>query len=235
MKIHCIHEHNGNDTLLWAEQLPGCCTRGRSLSEAQSKMEAEIRSFCKWAETDIIEPIVTEIVQEKKSELDIRDADSDVLFESEKTALSEDDYLHLKALVLRSAADFYTLYQSIPIINKSAFPKRTTFYGSVPRTAEEMYEHTKNVNEYYFAEIEVDADNEGTIVECRHRGFENLELKYDYLRTKVFEGSNGEDWTLPKVMCRFLWHDRIHAKAMMRMARATFPGISLPEVFGFGC
>ena len=165
MKIHCIHEHNGNDTLLWAEQLPGCYTRGSSLSEAQSKMEVEIRSFCKWAEKDIIEPIETVIAQEKESTLEIRDADSDVLFESEKTALSEADYLHLKALVLRSAADFYTLYQSIPIINKSAFPKRTTFYGSVPRTAEEMYEHTKNVNEYYFAEIEVDADNEGTIVE----------------------------------------------------------------------
>ncbi len=37
------------------------------------------------------------------------------------------------------------------------------------------YEHTKNVNEYYFAEIEVDADNSGAIHECRKRGFEALE------------------------------------------------------------
>ena len=167
--------------------------------------------------------------------LQVRDADSDVLFDSEKEALAEDAYSRLKALTLRSATDFYTLYQSIPDKNKSVFPTRTTFYGNVPRTAKEMYEHTKNVNEYYFAEIEVDADNEGTIVECRQRGFEKLELKDDYLRARVFEGSYGEDWTLSKVLRRFLWHDRIHAKAMVRMARATFPGIELPDVFGFGC
>ena len=235
MLIPCIYEHNGHDTLLWAEQLPGSFTRGKSLDEAKSKMDAEIRSFCKWAGKIVTEPIEIAIVQEKESILQVRDADSDVLFDSEKEALAEDAYRRLKALTLRSATDFYTLYQSIPDKNKSTFPTRTTFYGNVPRTAKEMYEHTKNVNEYYFAEIEVDADNEGTIVECRQRGFEKLELKNDYLRAQVFEGSYGEDWTLPKVLRRFLWHDRIHAKAMMRMARATFPGIELPDVFGFGC
>ena len=235
MLIPCIFEHNGNDTLLWAEQLPGSFTRGKSLDEAKSKMDAEIRSFCKWAGKTVTEPIETAIVQEKESTLQIRDADSDVLFDSEKEALTEEAYLRLKALTLRSATDFYTLYQSIPDKNKSAFLTRTTFYGNVPRTAKEMYEHTKNVNEYYFAEIEVDADNEGTIVECRQRGFEKLELKDDYLRAQVFEGSYGEDWTLPKVLRRFLWHDRIHAKAMVRMARAAFPGIEFPDVFGFRC
>lgn len=33
-----------------------------------------------------------------------------------------------------------------------------------------MYEHTKNVNGYYFGEIGVSADNEGNILECRERG-----------------------------------------------------------------
>lgn len=55
------------------------------------------------------------------------------------------------------------MYQAIPDKNKSALLIRATFYGEIPRTANEMYEHTKNVNSYYFSEIGVQADNNGTI------------------------------------------------------------------------
>ncbi len=74
------------------------------------------------------------------------------------------EYLELKSLTLKSAQDFLTLYLAIPDKNKSCLPVRKTFYGQVPRTAFEMYEHTKNVNDYYFNEIGISADHEGTIV-----------------------------------------------------------------------
>ena len=32
-------------------------------------------------------------------------------------------------------------------------------------------------------------------------------------------------------MRRFLWHDRIHARAMTRMAGRTFPESALPDPF----
>lgn len=108
---------------------------------------------------------------------------------------------------------------------------RKTFYGQVPRSADEMYEHTKNVNEYYFAEIEVDADNNGNIYECRKRGFEVLETKLDFLSNTVVEGSYGEDWSLRKVMRRFIWHDRIHARAMYRMAVKVFGAENVENPF----
>ena len=38
-----------------------------------------------------------------------------------------------------------------------------------------MYEHKKNVNDYYFGEIGIETNHEGTIVECRQRGFAVLE------------------------------------------------------------
>ena len=75
---------------------------------------------------------------------------------------------------MKSAEDFYNLYTAFPDKNKSVNPIRKTFYGDVPRTAEEKYQHTKSVNAYYFSEIGVDADNEGTIVSCRARGFDVL-------------------------------------------------------------
>ena len=75
-------------------------------------------------------------------------------------------------------------------------PNRQTFYGQVLRTVFEMYEHTKNVNEYYFGEI-------------------------------------GVEWSLRKLLRRFIWHDRIHAKAMYRMAIKTFGVDAVPNIFQF--
>lgn len=37
-----------------------------------------------------------------------------------------------------------------------------------------MYSHTKNINSYYFGEIGIDADNDGTIFECRSKFLENF-------------------------------------------------------------
>lgn len=125
------------------------------------------------------------------------------------------------------------MYESIPDKSASAIAERKTFYGQVPRTANEMYEHTKNVNAYYFAENDIDADNDGNIYECRKRGFEVLERQPDFLQNIVIEGSYGEDWSLRKVLRRFIWHDRIHARAMYRMAVKIFGAESLANPFAF--
>lgn len=221
MIINCVWEHNGNDTLLYAVDYVGAYTRGENLEAAIAKMPAEIRSYLLW----IGDPIPEEepeivIVQEKESALQISDADSDVLFDAEKRLLTKEEYDRLKALALRSASDFLELYNSVKNKTEYAKQERTTFYGAVPRTAKEMMEHTKSVNEYYFGEIEVDADNQGTVLSCRQRGFKNLEIKHDLLMNTVFEGSYGEEWSIRKVIRRFIWHDRIHAKAMWRLAKS---------------
>ena len=231
--INCVWEHNGNDTLLYAVDYVGAYTRGESLDVAKSKMPAEISSYLKWCGKNASDNFEIVITSDKVSDLNIKDADSDVLFESEKAPLTADEYEKLKALALRSAKDFLALYESIPDKRATATPERKTFYGNVPRSADEMYEHTKNVNEYYFAEIDVDADNNGNIYECRKRGFEQLEAKADYLNNAVIEGSYGEDWSLRKVLRRFIWHDRIHAKAMYRMAVKVFGAENVINPFCF--
>jgi len=233
MKIGCVWEHNGDDTILYAIDLVGAFARGASREEALRKLPRELISYGKWAGDPIPEPFEVEISQEKCSELNIRDADSDVLFESERENLTQAEYETLKRLVLKSARDVFALYESFPDKHRTSLPSRETFYGMVPRTAEEMYQHTKNVNAYYWGEIGVDADNEGTIVENRLRGFEALEAKPDFLTGGVTEGSYAEQWSLPKVLRRFLWHDRIHARAMYRMGVKTFGAGVIPDVFRF--
>ena len=49
----------------------------------------------------------------------------------------------------------------------------------------------------------------------------------------VIEGSYGEAWSLRKVLRRFIWHDRIHAKAMYRMAVKVFGAENVANPFCF--
>ena len=145
LEIQCVWEHNGEDSLLYAADLPGAYARGHSQEETLQKMRQELPQFLRWTGSAVPpEDLTPVIVQEKAS-------------------------------ALRSAADFLALYRSIPDPDQSVLPPRETFYGAVPRTAREMYEYTKNVNSYYFGEVGIAADNEGDIFSCRERGFLLLE------------------------------------------------------------
>ena len=143
------------------------------------------------------------------------------------------EYERLEQLVMRSAEDLLAMYESIENKHSSSLEPKSTFLGPRPRTAYEMYEHTKSVNRYYFGEIGIEADNDGTIVDCRRRGFEMLRRREDHLSGRVFLGSYDERWSLRKVLRRFIWHDRIHGKAMYRMACRTFGEGAVFDSFKF--
>lgn len=70
-------------------------------------------------------------------------------------------------------------------------------------------------------------------MECRERGFAVLESQPNFLKNIVHLGSYNEEWSLRKVLRRFVWHDRIHAKAMYRMALKMFDPDVVPNIFQF--
>ena len=196
-------------------------------------MPQELYAYSRWAHTPLPDALEVSIVFDVSSPLNIADADSDVLFPSEAEPLTEEEYSKLKRMALRSAEDFYQLYLAIPYKDHPLAFQRKTFYGQIPCTAKAIYQHTKNVNSYYFGEIGVEADNNGTIHECRLRGFQALESMPDYLLSKQMNGSFDEVWSVRKVLRRFIWHDRIHAKAMYRRSIAVFGPGSVPDIFSF--
>ena len=106
MTINCVWEHNGRDTLLYAVDFVGAYTRGESLEIAKAKMPQEIVSYCNWLGMEAEGKAEIVIVGEKCSELTNRDADSDVLFESEQAQLTIEEYKALKHLALKSAKEF---------------------------------------------------------------------------------------------------------------------------------
>ena len=89
MAIKCVWEHNGADSLLYAADLPGAYARGANREETLQKMRQELPQFLQWAGGELPpEELAPVIVQEKESTLRIADADSDVLFESERLPLT---------------------------------------------------------------------------------------------------------------------------------------------------
>lgn len=233
MKNRVIIEFNEEGYLIYSETFAGAYTRGASLEEAMSKLSDEIKKYCKWSCNEIDDDIENLIIQENHSNLKICDADSEVIFDLEKMPLTSYGYNVLKNLVIKSAKDFQTLYESIPDKDMTCLQERESFYGPIPRTAREMYRHTNGVTDYYAGEIGVVIENGDNIVENRIQIFKAIESQDSYLQNKVFNGNYGEQWSLKKVMRRFIWHDRIHAKAMYRMAKKLWKQDIIANPFFF--
>lgn len=232
MEIQAALEYNEKGVLLWAENFPGACSRGVTLQEAKEKLPFEVRRFLQWQNGAVLfDNFSVRMVEKKRSGLDIQDADTDILFASEQLPLTMAEYQKLKIQVLHSADDFQRLYDAIPDKQYTNLPERKTFYGLIPRTAEEMYRHTNQVANYYIGELGADFENLLDIRENRTLALQIAESLPDFLKNQVSESSCGELWNLRKALRRFLWHDRIHAKALWRMARRVWPNIPDPFCF----
>ncbi|NLB27438.1 MAG: hypothetical protein GX819_00615, partial [Clostridiaceae bacterium] len=114
----------------------------------------------------------------------MEDAHSDILFGSQKLPLSARVYGVLKAMVLKSAGDFLSLYSSVPDKDRQIKESRKTFYGELPATASAMYRHTKNFNHDYFGEIGIHLTQNEDIYLGRKDGFLELESRDSYLKNK---------------------------------------------------
>ena len=63
MRVTCVWEHNGNDSILYADNFVGAYTRGATKEEALLKMPEEIRRFQLWRGEAPFEHYEIEIVQ----------------------------------------------------------------------------------------------------------------------------------------------------------------------------
>lgn len=218
MNIDVVVEYNDKGYLVWIEQLAGAYSRGATLQAAMDKLAQEVRSYTLWAKGQAQDLSEVRITHEFKSQLRVEDADSDVLFPSERLPMSMAEYTLLKELALRSAKDFKTLYQSVPQRGRALVKSRQTFYGKIPASADEMHEHTNNTLSYYAAGMGIEYQNTKDFVDNRIAFLRAIEQNPNFLMPQVYTATDGEQWTLKKVMRRLIWHDRIHARALYRKA-----------------
>ena len=158
MHIDAICETNGKGWLIWAAQCPGAFARGATENEALAKLPGDVRRFLHWAGEPAGDITVTPGAP-IESGLHTEDADSDLLLEADCAPMTEADYAAAKLLVLKSARDFCALFESIPNPDISPRAPRTSFYGPVPRTPREMYDHTNSTTAYYMAAFGIPFEN----------------------------------------------------------------------------
>ena len=235
--IEVIAEYNEKGAMLWADSYPGAYSRGETVSMALEKFPKALSEYAEWAhgaplphlaESDFV---VTHAYQ---TDLRVDDADSDVLFPSERLPMDMTEYTQKKQLCIRSAQDFEKLVASIPQKDRALRKSRRTFYGKIPCSAREMAEHTNRVMEYYAHAVGIPFENEGGLLENRKRLFRAIESMPDFLAPRVNTDSDGELWTLKKLMRRILWHDRIHAHALYRLAITFWQKERIANPFRFG-
>ncbi len=219
--IEVIAEYNEKGAMLWADMYAGAYSRGETVGQALEKFPKALSAFAEWAhgapmlnlaESDFV------VTHAYKTDLAVEDADSDVLFPSERLPMDMTEYTQKKQLCIRSAQDFEKLVASIPQKDRALRKSRRTFYGKIPCSAREMAEHTNRTLSYYAQGLGIPFENEGGLAENRKSLFRAIEATPNFLSPRIREASDGELWTLRKLMRRILWHDRIHAQALYRHA-----------------
>ena len=226
-------ETNGKGVLVYAADFPGAYARGASQDEALGKLPADINAYSLWAYGKPLSGTAVRIVQQYTTTLSVEDADSDLLLDSERGPLTQAEYAALKDLALKSAHSFQALFDSIPDKARQLCPPRQTFYGDMPNTAKAIYSHVNNVAAYYTGEIGTRHKDTPDIAENRAQALSRVEALPDYLTAGVFNGSYDELWSLRKVLRRFIWHDRIHARALQRHAAALWGADALSDSYCF--
>ena len=73
MKLFCVWEHNGSDSLVFVENLPGAFSRGASKEEALAKIPVEAGAWLRWAGKQKSENFQMEVIQEISTDAEIRD------------------------------------------------------------------------------------------------------------------------------------------------------------------
>lgn len=218
MVIELISEYNKNGILMQFPCYPGAYTRGETEEVAFSKAKQELLEYKKWADLTISQADINIVKRVKaRDDLQINDADSEILLDSDCQRLSEGEFNRWSKLALLSANCVLKLYNSITDKNWVQLEKRRqSFLDKPPSTAYEMLLHIDVVSWYYTSRIGINESfNNGKLIENRLKCMDLLRNNYFTKPFQVFE-VDGECWTETKILRRFIWHDRIHAKALYR-------------------
>ena len=199
---------------------PGAFVRGPTLRAALSKTDREVRTFLRWAgvraQAGRYQGYAAE---ERRSALRVEDADSEILLAADVGELAEPELAAHSALARRSADSFQKLWDGAALPDwVDARRVGRTFWGESPTTIREVYAHVLRTQSYYLTRLGLGALKDATDL-AASRGV-CLEALAEGWKKGIGSGvreADGELWTLRKVLRRLLWHDRIHAKAVVRI------------------
>jgi hypothetical protein len=201
-------------------ELPRAFVRGRTEEEALSKVDSEIISYLRWIGITP-RPLTynSTVTQRHQCSLIVQDADCEILLESDRESFEGEEFLELVKLVRYSGETFVTLYNQSQLKNWIDQTRiRKTFYGENPKTIQEMFDHVNGTQYYYLSRPQISFDRcENDFMRRRESCLGKLEELYHKNGNSRMWEEDNEYWTLKKILRRFIWHDRIHGKAITRI------------------
>src|SRR5437899_4664222 len=213
-------ETNGRGFIGFIVELPGAFVRGPGENEAFAKVPVEAQSYLRWLGTDEHTSFNPQVVQRHSCSLMVEDADCEILLDSDKAFIHESEWRQLIDLAKYSGKTFCELFDSVKQrdwVDEARI--RKTFYGSNKKTIQEIFDHVKRTQYYYLSRTGVSftEDEHEPLMNIRDSCLGKLSgLFSEHGNSKVYDVAN-ERWTLKKVLRRFIWHDRIHGKAITRI------------------
>jgi len=211
-------ETNGRGYLGFIVELPGAFVRGRTEEEAVAKVHREADLYLKWLGVEQKHDYKVQVIQRHRSTLTVEDADSEILLQADQERLSDREFQNLLDLVRFSGETFSQLYANTRFkdrIDESRI--RKTFYGDNPATLQAIFEHVKRCQYYYLSRMKIAEQTEDDFMTIRDFCLAKLESIYRENNNAPEHEIDNERWTLKKVLRRYVWHDRIHGKAMTRI------------------
>jgi hypothetical protein len=211
-------ETNGRGFVGFLVELPGAFVRGRTEVEALSKVHGEARSYLDWLGTPGLPLGEVRVVERHTCSLTVEDADSEIILTADLGAMNRGGFDSLSSVVRRSGETFVSLYESSRLRNwVDRRHARRTFYGETPRTIREVFDHVQATQYYYLSRVRADVESGLSFMGTRESGLERLGELFRADGNSKVSRVDGEQWTLKKVLRRFIWHDRIHGKAITRI------------------
>jgi hypothetical protein len=218
-------ETNGKGFMGFILELPGSFVRGRTEKEVLSKVPAEARSYLEWLESRSKIPETIRVIQRHQCKLTVEDGDCEILLNADQESVAPTDFTKLVELAKYSGQTFSSLYKNSQLREwVDPAKERSTFYGETPKTIEETYNHVNRTQYYYLSRlsrtgIRFPENSELDFVRTRGYCLDQIEKMFAKNgNSQLFEVDN-EQWTLKKILRRFIWHDRIHGKAIVRTLR----------------
>jgi hypothetical protein len=92
------------------------------------------------------------------------------------------------------------------------------FLGDLPSTIEKHFEHMLDAEKWYVSRIGGNIIPENDMVKGREKITDFIIKKYKNENIKIYD-IDQQEWTIRKVIRRFIWHDRFHAKAIEDMEK----------------
>lgn len=214
-------ETNGRGYLGFLCDLPGAFIMGKTLDEALAKAIPEAIKYNWWAHLyQIDESARVQAIQIHQSNLTVEEADCEILLDADRGSMEQQEYDIYAGLALKSARAVVDLFEAAPLKQWIDHARdKKTFYGNTPKTLAEIFTHIDNVQLYYLSRLELPVQKGMPFLETREYCLDKIQALFNKENNLRQYFKDNEYWTVKKTLRRYIWHDRIHARSMVKILK----------------